>query len=68
MPPPGSRIAMEVKKGLVPSLRPADDDAREETASEAGWNALYAYLSAHPEIHADVRPQPAPPSRIVSGD
>jgi YVTN family beta-propeller protein len=68
MPPPGSRIAMEVERGLPPSLSPADDDAREETASQAGWNALYAYLSAHPEIHADVRPQPPRPSRAVPGD
>ncbi len=64
-PPPGSRIAAEVAKGLPPSLPPEDDDddRREEAVSEAGWNALYAYLADHPEIHADLRPLPAGPNR-----
>ena len=64
-PPAGSRIAMEVARGLPPSLAPADDDddAREAAVSEAGWSALYAYLSAHPEAHADLRPLPAGPKR-----
>jgi hypothetical protein len=65
-PPPGSRIAAEVAKGLPPSLGPADgDDAREEAISEASRNALDAYLTAHPEVHADLRPLPSPPMRTV---
>jgi YVTN family beta-propeller protein len=64
-PPAGSRIAMEVARGLPPSLAPADDDddAREAAVSETGWSALYAYLAAHPEAHADLRPLPAGPKR-----
>jgi YVTN family beta-propeller protein len=64
-PPAGSRIAMEVARGLPPSLAPADDndEARETAVSEAGWSALYAHLEAHPEIHADLRPLPAGPRR-----
>ena len=63
-PPPGSRIAMQVAKGLPPTLAPADDDdGREEAISEAGWSALYDYLDAHPEVHADLRPLQAGPNR-----
>jgi YVTN family beta-propeller protein len=65
-PPPGSRIAKEIARGLPPSVAPADgDDGREQAIYEAGWNALYAYLDAHPEIHADLRPQPAAPARVT---
>ncbi len=65
-PPAGSRIAREMANGLPPSVAPADDDdAREEAISEAGWNALYRYLDAHPEIHADLRPMRAAPGRAA---
>ena len=65
-PPPGSRIAMEIARGLAPTLSPADDDdGREQAISEAGWNALYQYLDAHPEVHADLRPLPAAPVRLA---
>ena len=60
-PPPGSRIAREVARGLPPTLSPADDDdGREEALYEAGWNAAYEYIDAHPEIHPGLRPT-APP-------
>jgi YVTN family beta-propeller protein len=63
-PPAGSRMAKAIAAGLPPSLAPADDDGdREEEASEAGWSALYDYLEAHPEVHADLRPLPAGPGR-----
>ena len=64
-PPPGSRIAKEIAKGLPPSVAADDDDGREQAVYEAGWNALYQYLDAHPEIHADVRPQLALPGRTI---
>jgi YVTN family beta-propeller protein len=65
-PPPGSRIAAEVAKGIAPSLGPTDgDDRREEATSEASRNALDAYLTAHPELHADWRPLPRAPMRTV---
>lgn len=71
-PPTGSRIAKAVAAGRPPSLAPADDDGdREEAASEAGWNALYDYLEAHPDVHADLRPLPAgprPAARSVDPD
>jgi YVTN family beta-propeller protein len=63
-PPPGSRIASEIAKGLPPGVAPGDDDdGRQQAIYEAGWNALYDYLDAHPDIHADLRPQPAAPGR-----
>ncbi len=63
-PPPGSRIANEIARGLPPGLPPSDDDdGREQAIYEAGWDALYGYLAAHPEVHADLRPRPAAPVR-----
>jgi hypothetical protein len=65
-PPAGSRIAAEVAQGRAPSLgAPEGDDAREEAVLEASRNALGAYLMAHPEIHADLRPFPPPPQRLT---
>jgi YVTN family beta-propeller protein len=56
-PPPNSRIAAELARGAPASLGSADgDDPREEARSEASLNALGAYLAAHPEVHADLRP------------
>jgi YVTN family beta-propeller protein len=65
-PPPGSRIATQIAGGLPASLAPTDDDdGREQAISEAGWEALYHYLDAHPGIHADLRPLPAGPDRSL---
>ena len=68
-PPIGSRIAGEIARGLPPSLAPSDDDdGREQAISEAGWEALYRYLDAHPAIHADLRPLPHPPKQAAGAD
>jgi YVTN family beta-propeller protein len=61
-PPPGSRIADEVARGLPPTVAagPSDDD-RDELVSEASWSAIHAYLAVHPEIRTDFRALPQAP-------
>jgi YVTN family beta-propeller protein len=72
-PPPGSRMALQVARGLRPALAPDEDDGVEDAVYDASWKAAYEYLDAHPEIHADLRRAPpaapaAPPTAVRAAD
>lgn len=61
-PPPGSRIAAEVRRGAPPTVTVVDpEDSRVIALEEAGRLAFEQYLAAHPEIHPDFRSGAAAP-------
>lgn len=60
-PPAGSRLAEELEEGRTPKAveDDDDDDASERDIYDRGWAHAKRWLAAHPEVKADIRPQPS---------
>ena len=60
-PPAGSRLAAELEEGRTPKAveDDDDDDASERDIYDRGWAHAKRWLAAHPEVKADIRPQPS---------